>query len=146
LAVLLAFVSTSWACRASDAPSDSPTVQVDFATKNKCADRAERFLARERNIDVPENGINAVVRNEQFTYNRSLNTCLVYFEVAEVGAGTTYNIVDTLTNWRLYHHVSHVDQGTQRWWDEACKAADGCLGADDLQKKRVELFDVEKQP
>jgi hypothetical protein len=46
---------------------------------------------------------------------------------------------------KLYHHVRHADLDTQRWWDEACKAADGCLGLDDLEKKRAELFDVEKK-
>ncbi|MFI5398622.1 MAG: hypothetical protein ACHQ9S_24095 [Candidatus Binatia bacterium] len=140
-ALALLALAALGACRDGDASSGSDLpVQVDFSTKDKCADRGEKFLAHERSIDVPQNGIDAVVRNEEFTYNRSLNTCLVYFEVVEAGAGTTYNIVDTLRNKRLYHHVTYRDQSTQRWWDESCKAAEGCLNADGLERKRIELF------
>ena len=148
LAVALILVSTiSCACgpASQDREGGSRAApSVDFATKTKCADRAEAILSRERSIDSPSNGINAFVRSEQFTYNRSLNTCLVYFEVVEFGAGITYNIVDTLTNRTLYHHVSYGDPKTQQFWDEACKPDEGCLSEVDLRKKRGELFDNQK--
>lgn len=117
------------------------TPRVAFATKVECADRAAAYLRHEREIDSPQNGINAFIRSEQFTFNRSLNTCLVYFEVVEAGAGISYTIVDTLTNRRLYYHVSSRDRDTQRMFDETCKTDKTCLSESDLQNKRVELFE-----
>ncbi len=61
--------------------------------------------------------------------------------MAEPGAGTTYNIVDTLTNRRLYHSARYLDRGTQESWDKACKPEEGCLSEGGLQQKRTELFD-----
>jgi hypothetical protein len=54
--------------------------------------------------------------------------------------GTTYNIVDTLTGKTLYYHVSYRDQATQRSFDALCRPSEGCLGADEFQKRRAELF------
>ena len=118
---------------------------VPFSTKKVCADRAEAFLQHERSIDVPANGINAIVKNEQFVYNKALDTCLVYFEVTEFSVGTTYNIVDTLTNKKLYLHLSYLDRTMQPSWDGLCKASDGCLSEDDFRKKRVELFEGDRK-
>jgi hypothetical protein len=119
----------------------SPSDAADLQAKRDCADRAEAYLKRERDIDVPANGINGSVRSEQYKFSRSLNTCLLYFEVVEFEAGTTYNIVDTLTSKKLYYHVSYKDADTQRNFDAVCKPSDGCLGQDEFQKKRAELFD-----
>ncbi len=119
----------------------SPSNAADLQAKRDCANRAEAYLKRERSIDVPANGINAFVRSEQYKFSRSLNTCLLYFEVVEFDAGTTYNIVDTLKSKKLYYHVSYKDADTQRNFDALCKPSDGCLGQDEFQKKRAELFD-----
>src|SRR5207247_2087734 len=62
----------------------SPSMAVDFQTKKECAERAEAYLRRERSIDTPANGINAFIKNEQYKYGRSLNTCLLYFEEVEI--------------------------------------------------------------
>ena len=114
---------------------------VDFQTKKECAERAEAYLRRERSIDTPSNGINAFVRNEQYKYSRSLNTCLLYFEVVEFEAGATYNIIDTLRSKKIYYHVSDKDPATQRIFDAYCKPSEGCLNQDDFEKRRAELFD-----
>ena len=119
----------------------SPSNAADLQAKRDCADRAEAYLKRERSIDVPANGINALVRTEQYKFSRALNTCLLYFEVVEFDAGTSYNIVDTLTSKKLYYHVSYRDADTQRNFDAGCKPSEGCLGRDEFQKKRAELFD-----
>ncbi len=118
-----------------------PSNAADLQAKRDCADRAEAYLQRERSTDVPANGINAFVRSEQYKFSRSLNTCLLYFEVVEFDAGTTYNIVDTLTSKKLYYHVSYKDADTQRNFDALCKPTEGCLSQDEFQKKRAELFD-----
>jgi hypothetical protein len=115
---------------------------IDFASKSKCADRGDIFLRRERSIDVPSNGINAIVKNEQYTYSPKLDTCLAYFEVTEFDAGTTYNISDTLTNKRLFFHIIWSDQKQRTLWESQCKSGDGCLSDDEFRKKRAELFDV----
>lgn len=109
---------------------------VEFAAKNECADRAEAFLELERSRDPP----GAFIRSPERTYSVPLNTCLLYFEVVEPGAGTSYNIVDTLTNRVLYHSLLYQDRGTQELWDKACKSEEGCLSSDDLQKTRGALF------
>lgn len=114
---------------------------VSFNNKEKCAGQAQVFLQHEKQIDSPENGINASVLNEQYVYNSSLNTCLVYFEVVEVGAGTTYNIIDLLTNKKIYTYVEYRDSSTQRFWNESCKVSDGCFtNKDDFMVKFNELF------
>jgi len=61
---------------------ENPETATKFKNKKDCAERAEAYLRRERTIDTPSNGINGSVRNEQYTYSNSLNTCLLYFEVA----------------------------------------------------------------
>jgi hypothetical protein len=119
---------------------EKPSSAVDFQKKKECAGRAETYLHRERQIDIPANGINASVRNERYTYSNALNTCLLYFEVAEVDAGTSYNIIDTLTNKKLYYHVRYNDSSTQESFDTLCKRSDGCLGENEFQVKRTELF------
>lgn len=113
----------------------------DLQTKRACADRAEAYLKRERSIDVAANGINAFVRSEQYKFSRSLNTCLLYFEVVEFDTGIAYNIVDTLTGKKLYYHISYKNADTQRTFDTLCKPGDGCLSRDEFEKKRAELFD-----
>jgi hypothetical protein len=121
--------------------SRSSSSTADLQSKRDCADRAEAYLKRERSIDVPANGIDAFVRSEQYKFNRSLNTCLLYFEVGERGTGTAYNIVDMLTSKKLYYHVSYKNADTQRSFDVLCKPGDGCLRKDAFEKKRAELFD-----
>lgn len=109
---------------------------VSFDNKEKCAGQAQAFLQHERQIDSP-----AGVLNEQYTYNSSLNTCLVYFEVVERGAGITYNIIDLLTNKKLYTYVEYEDSSTQKIWDENCKISDGCfVNKNDFLSKFNELF------
>jgi hypothetical protein len=112
-----------------------PQGTATFAAKMKCTERGEAFLKRERAVDVP-----SIVKNEQFTYNQSLDTCLAYFEVYELGAGTTYNIVDTLSNKTIYFHTAWERQAKSASWDSLCKVSDGCLSDDALRKKRTELF------
>jgi len=119
---------------------ENPETAAKFKNKKDCAERAEAYLRRERTIDTPSNGINGSVRNEQYTYSNSLNACLLYFEVAEVGAGASYNIVDTLTNKNIYYHISYSDPSAQRSFDTLCKSSDGCLDRNEFEKKRAELF------
>ena len=135
LIVTLALLSFIFGCSRAKSPS-----AVDFQKKKECADRAQTYLHRERKIDVPTNGINASVKNEQYTYSSALNTCLLYFEAVEVDAGTSYNIVDTLANKTIYYHVSYNNPSIQQSFDTLCKASDGCLGENEFQKKRAELF------
>lgn len=112
-----------------------------FDNKEKCASKAQTFLQHEKQIDSPENGINANILNEQYAYNSALNTCLVYFEVVEVGAGTTYNIIDLLTNKKIYTYIEYEDQNTQKLWNESCKVSDGCfVNKNDFTVKFNELF------
>jgi len=114
---------------------------VEFQTKKECAERAEAYLRRERSIDTPANGINAFIKNEQYKYGRSLNTCLLYFEEVEIDSGTTYNIIDTLTSRKIYYYVSLKDPSAQQSFDALCKSSEGCLSQADFKKKRAELFD-----
>jgi hypothetical protein len=140
LGLLVAAICSTCGPRDQGREAHNPTAAApaaEFATKNKCADRADAFLRLERSKDPSD----AFIRGEEFTYSRPLNTCLLYFEVAELGAGTTYNIVDTLTNRRLYHSVRYLDRGAQELWDKACKPEDGCLSEGSLQKRHAELFD-----
>jgi hypothetical protein len=112
-----------------------------FNNKENCASKAQAFLQHEKQIDSPENGINANVLNEQYTYNSALNTCLVYFEVAEIGSGTTYSIIDLLTNKKLYSYIEYRDQSMQKVWNDNCKIADGCfVNKNDFTAKFNELF------
>ncbi len=83
LIVTLALMSLTFGCSREKSQSAG-----DFQKKKECADRAEAYLRHERNIDVPANGINASVKNEQYAYSSALNTCLLYFEAVEVDAGT----------------------------------------------------------
>jgi hypothetical protein len=108
----------------------------DFDAKNRCVDRGQAYLAHERSVY----GADVDVGNEQFTFNKSLNTCPVYFEVIEPKVGISSNIVDTLSNRKLYYHVSFHDQKMQHTNDELCKPEDGCLSLNGLLKKRDELF------
>jgi len=108
----------------------------NFDLKNRCATQAQSFLQNERANDITVNVI-----NDQFAYNSTLNTCLVYFEVVEQGAGTTYNIFDLLTNKKLYTHVEYLDSNTQKWWDESCKESNGCfVKKEDFTAKFNNLF------
>jgi hypothetical protein len=125
---------------ASGCSRPKPSTAIDFQKKKECAERSEAYLKRERSIDTPPNGINAFVRNEQYRYSRSLNTCLLYFEVVDFDAGTTYCIVDTLEGKKMYYHVTYKDPATQRSFDELCKPSEGCLNQNDFEKKRTELF------
>ena len=135
LIVTLALMSLTFGCSREKSQSAG-----DFQKKKECADRAEAYLRHERNIDVPANGINASVKNEQYAYSSALNTCLLYFEAVEVDAGTSYNIVDTLANKTIYYRVRYNNPSTQRDFDTLCKASDGCLGENEFQKKHAELF------
>jgi hypothetical protein len=111
-----------------------------FRRKERVRRPGQRVLRHERDINVQANGIIAVVKNEQFTYSRALDTCLVHFEVTEFGVGTSYNIVDTLTTEKLFVHLRYIDQGMQASWEQLCKVGNECLGEEEFRKKRLELF------
>jgi hypothetical protein len=117
--------------------SKKESVNIGFSEKEKCANLAKDFLQHEKEVDSFAN-----VLNEKYTFNSSLNTCLVYFEVAETGAGTAYNIIDLLTNKKLYTHIDYVDSSLQKNWDENCKSLnEGCvINKDDFVNKQKELF------
>ena len=121
--------------------SQKENTNVSFDNKEKCAQQAQAYLQNERQADSPQNGVNANVLNEQYIFSTSLDTCLVYFEVSEVDAGTTYNIVDLLTNRKIYVHIEEMDQNSQKFWDENCKVSDGCfVNKVDFMAKFNELF------
>jgi hypothetical protein len=104
--------------------ADKASTQNDtFANKEKCAVQAQSFLKSEKEKDQISG---AAVLSEQYTYNQSLNTCLLYFEVVEQGAGTTYNIIDLLTNKNIFKHITYRDQSMHKYWNENCKESDGC--------------------
>jgi hypothetical protein len=119
---------------------ENPETAANSKNKKECAERAQAYLRHERIIDTPSNGINGSVRNEQYTYSNSLNTCLLYFEVAEVGAGASYNIVDTLANKNIYYQVSYSDPSEQQKFDTLCKRSEVCLDRNEFEKKRAELL------
>jgi hypothetical protein len=141
VAAILMLASLYMDCRCARSETSGQTAsgaqtRADFAAKAQCADRGAAYLKHEKGEDYF-----ADVKAEQFTYNKSLNTCLIYFEVFDP-SGISYNIADTLTNRRLYQHVSFFNPATQQTADEHCKSDKTCLSEADLQKKRVELFEA----
>ena len=137
LQLVVTFSLLSFACS-----RENPAASSNFMNKKECAERAEAYLRRERKIDVPSNGINASVPNERYVYSAALDTCLLYFEVTEIDAGTSSNIIDTLTNKRLYYHVNYSDPSMQRDFDTLCKTSDGCLSENEFRRKHAELFAI----
>ncbi len=120
--------------------------KVGYDNKEKCAEQAQAYMQNIREINSESENIDGSLinaLNDQYTYNSSLNTCLVYFEVAESGAGTTYNIVDLLTNQTIYTHLRYQSQHAraQELWDENCNVNDGCfVDRNDFIDKFNELF------
>lgn len=118
------------------------TNSIDIEQKIKCTDIGKSFLVKEKQSNK-ERGINADIFNEEYIFNTSLNTCLVYYESSEIEEGTTYNIFDTLKNKNLFQYIEFKNPSgaLEKLFIENCKIENGCyINKNDFISKFKELF------
>jgi hypothetical protein len=105
---------------------------IVFDIEADCAEIAQSCIQQREEVNHEGDEIYGSltnVLNERYAYNFSLNTCLVYFEVAVSDVGTTYNIVDAVNNDTIYKHLRYQPehQDLQELWNTNCKKESGCI-------------------
>jgi len=106
---------------------------IVFNPKTDCAELAQYYIKQKKEVSSEGDEIDGSllnILNERYVYSPSLDTCLVYFEVTELGVGITYNVVDVLNGSTVYKHLRYQSehQSLQELWDASCrKEYDGCI-------------------
>ncbi len=108
-----------------------------FELKVECSRQAQEYIEQKIIRNYP-----SILHSERFIYSEKLNTCLVYFEIREKGVGTTYNIMDTLKDEKIYYYIKWDDYKKQEdYLNEHCSIVEGCFKDEkDFDKKLEELF------